>query len=245
MGNGQAACLCLGLGPCRGGGGVCPGPHLLTRLRAPAGRGPLGHQDAAAGDGVLADGAGAHRTASAAAGQHPCLPQRPDPRPLQPPDAGLAPGPPPRSGEWAAGRSPAVCSLGSQPPPAGRPHPPLPGPPGLAQPLPRWGLEPPGLVGTPEHHPAPRRAPRPSSGPRGAPLAGLGVVKQLGVAPSPSPEPTPALQARPTSSPTSSPPVLQCRWRGGGSVASSPPLPTVPSHHSLLQPGLAGEPGCL
>uniref|UniRef100_A0A9L0S2T5 Mitotic arrest deficient 1 like 1 n=1 Tax=Equus caballus TaxID=9796 RepID=A0A9L0S2T5_HORSE len=50
----------------------------------------LGLQDAAAGDGVLAHGAGAHRAAPAAPGQHPGLPQRPHPRPLQPPDRGLA-----------------------------------------------------------------------------------------------------------------------------------------------------------
>ncbi|XP_070636423.1 mitotic spindle assembly checkpoint protein MAD1 isoform X1 [Bos indicus] len=155
----------------------------LPSSREVAGRGPLGHQDAAAGDGVLADGARAHRAASAAAGQHPCLPQRPDPRPLQPPDAGLDPSPRPRSGEQAAGRSPAVCSLGSQPPPAVRPHPPLPGPPGLAQPLPRRGIEPPGLVGTPEHHPAPRQAPHPSSGPRSAPLAGSGGLSSSGWSP--------------------------------------------------------------
>ncbi|XP_057551691.1 mitotic spindle assembly checkpoint protein MAD1 isoform X4 [Hippopotamus amphibius kiboko] len=67
----------------------------MPSSREVAGRGTLGHQDAAAGDGVLAGGAGAHRAAPAAAGQHPRLPQRPHPRPLQPPDRGLACSPSP------------------------------------------------------------------------------------------------------------------------------------------------------
>uniref|UniRef100_A0A4X1TL49 Mitotic arrest deficient 1 like 1 n=1 Tax=Sus scrofa TaxID=9823 RepID=A0A4X1TL49_PIG len=62
----------------------------LPSSKEVAGRGPLGHQDAAAGDGVLAHRAGAHRAAPAAPGQHPRLPQRPHARPLQPPDRGLA-----------------------------------------------------------------------------------------------------------------------------------------------------------
>ncbi|XP_015974568.2 mitotic spindle assembly checkpoint protein MAD1 isoform X2 [Rousettus aegyptiacus] len=70
----------------------------LPRLQ---GRGTVGRHHAAAGDGLLALRARARAAAPAGPGQHPRLPQRPDPRPLQPPDRGLAHG--------SAHPSPALC----------------------------------------------------------------------------------------------------------------------------------------
>lgn len=59
-----------------------------------------------------------------------------------------------------------------------------------------------------------------------------------------SPEPMPALQGRPTSLPTSSSPVLQCRWRG---ILWPAPHGALSPQPAPAQPGWdqAGEPGCL
>ncbi|XP_032952159.1 mitotic spindle assembly checkpoint protein MAD1 isoform X2 [Rhinolophus ferrumequinum] len=80
------------LGTLERGGPVPAGleASCLPSSKEVAGHRTLGHHHAAAGDGVLAHGAGAHRAAPAAPGQHPRLPQRPDPRALQPSDPGLA-----------------------------------------------------------------------------------------------------------------------------------------------------------
>ncbi|XP_039735450.1 mitotic spindle assembly checkpoint protein MAD1 isoform X2 [Pteropus medius] len=65
-----------------------------SRKEGGLGLGTVGCHHAAAGDGLLTLGARARPAAPAGPRQHPCLPQRPDPRPLQPPDRGLARGPP-------------------------------------------------------------------------------------------------------------------------------------------------------
>ena len=69
-------------------------------------------------------------------------------------------------------------------------------------------------------------------------------VKQLRVVPALSPEPMPALQGRPTSLPTSSSPVLQCRWRG---ILWPAPHGALSPQPAPARPGWdqAGEPGCL